>query len=209
MTCEHNYLPVYLGPIPTFESTTTARRDLALISVPHRQSPQYLQNDEVSGSGLSTGLGKSNLSPSEVQNSHGYQTPLRHEVQPHWWGHDCQHSPCLRSDNASISDFTFDLEGLDFSILGLQHETPYQVLSLSKVQPRCWEHGCDGRTFSSAENLRRHVREQSGSNRVRCVHCSRTFTRKSNMKKHIWEGKCNAVKTYQQDVSWDGDVGTL
>lgn len=60
-------------------------------------------------------------------------------------------------------------------------------------RPRCFDHGCDGRTFSCAENYRRHIREQSRSSRVSCPYCSLPFSRKSNRDTHVSNGRCKAL----------------
>jgi hypothetical protein len=72
-----------------------------------------------------------------------------------------------------------------------------QSQSIPKAdRPRCYEHGCEGRAFSCIENYRRHLKEKSGLSTVVCLFCNRQFTRKSNMEKHIVEGKCNVVKSF-------------
>ena len=60
-------------------------------------------------------------------------------------------------------------------------------------RPRCFDHGCDGRTFSCAENYRRHIREQSRSSRVSCPYCSLSFSRRSNRDMHVSYGRCKAL----------------
>lgn len=71
---------------------------------------------------------------------------------------------------------------------------------------RCYEHGCDGRTFSRIENYKRHLREMNGIGTVFCRFCYKSFTRKSNMDKHVLEGKCGVIKaaliTSQSNQSW-------
>lgn len=58
---------------------------------------------------------------------------------------------------------------------------------------QCFDHGCDGRVFSCMENLRRHIREQSGNGRVQCPFCDLTFSRKSNLKTHYSKDRCRVV----------------
>jgi hypothetical protein len=71
---------------------------------------------------------------------------------------------------------------------------------------RCYEHGCEGRTFTRIENYKRHLREMNGIGTVSCPFCYKSFTRKSNMDKHILEGKCGVIKaaliTCQSSQSW-------
>lgn len=49
---------------------------------------------------------------------------------------------------------------------------------------RCREHGCDGRTFSSVENYKRHIREKRRDRRYTCEYCYLSFTRQSNLNQH-------------------------
>ena len=61
------------------------------------------------------------------------------------------------------------------------------------VRLRCFEHDCGGRTFSCAENYRRHVREKEGAAKVHCTLCRMSFTRKSNLRKHVLERRCQTL----------------
>ena len=63
----------------------------------------------------------------------------------------------------------------------------------AKARPRCFEHGCNGRTFSCRENYRRHLREKNRAGSVVCDMCGTPFSRKSNRDKHILEGKCKSL----------------
>jgi hypothetical protein len=67
--------------------------------------------------------------------------------------------------------------------------------------PRCWEHGCNGRTFSCAENYRRHIRERSGGSRAQCPGCHHQFSRKSNLDAHIASGKCKAMQAWLAEAA--------
>lgn len=59
--------------------------------------------------------------------------------------------------------------------------------------PQCFEHGCAGRTFSSAENLRRHIRERDTSSQAECPLCFLKFTRKGNRDAHLSKNRCKIV----------------
>jgi hypothetical protein len=67
--------------------------------------------------------------------------------------------------------------------------------------PRCWGHGCNGRTFSCAENYRRHIRERSGGSRATCPGCHHQFSRKSNLDAHIASGKCKAMQAWLTEAA--------
>lgn len=43
--------------------------------------------------------------------------------------------------------------------------------SQSRPKPQCWEHGCNGRQFSTFSNLLRHQREKSGQIEASCPDC--------------------------------------
>lgn len=47
----------------------------------------------------------------------------------------------------------------------------------SRPKPQCWEHGCNGRQFSTFSNLLRHQREKSGAaQKSSCPNCGAEFT---------------------------------
>ena len=58
-------------------------------------------------------------------------------------------------------------------------------------KPQCWEHGCNGREFSTFSNLLRHQRERNGTaNKSICPHCGIEFTRTTARNGHLAGGKC-------------------
>ena len=60
-----------------------------------------------------------------------------------------------------------------------------------REKPRCWDHGCNGREFSTFSNLLRHQREKSGSAaKSYCPHCGAEFTRTTARNGHMEHGKC-------------------
>ncbi|KAI8624318.1 hypothetical protein F5Y19DRAFT_455298 [Xylariaceae sp. FL1651] len=64
-------------------------------------------------------------------------------------------------------------------------------------KPRCWEHGCNGREFSSKSNLMRHMKERSGaSNKCSCPLCGAIFTRSSARDTHLAKQSCNKIRRY-------------
>ncbi|KAJ9609195.1 hypothetical protein H2200_006967 [Cladophialophora chaetospira] len=61
----------------------------------------------------------------------------------------------------------------------------------SRPKPQCWDHGCNGRQFSTFSNLLRHQREKSGSAvKATCPHCGTEFTRTTARNGHMSGGKC-------------------
>ena len=73
-----------------------------------------------------------------------------------------------------------------------------QIATSFDTRPRCFEHGCEGRTFSCAENLRRHLREKSATKSVSCPFCSTNFTRRSNRDKHVARGACKILRELEE-----------
>jgi len=56
---------------------------------------------------------------------------------------------------------------------------------------RCYDHGCDGRTFSSISNFRRHQRERAGQGPVCfCPRCGASFYRRWTRDHHVERGSC-------------------
>lgn len=63
--------------------------------------------------------------------------------------------------------------------------------SAARPKPQCFEHGCNGREFSTFSNLLRHQRERSGnSSKSVCPHCGTEFTRTTARNGHLTSGKC-------------------
>lgn len=61
----------------------------------------------------------------------------------------------------------------------------------SRPKPQCWEHGCNGRQFSTFSNLLRHQREKSGqATKASCPNCHAEFTRTTARNGHLLHDKC-------------------
>ncbi|KAL2258729.1 hypothetical protein VTK26DRAFT_7854 [Humicola hyalothermophila] len=61
----------------------------------------------------------------------------------------------------------------------------------SRPKPQCWDHGCNGRQFSTFSNLLRHQREKSGqAAKATCPHCGAEFTRTTARNGHVAHDKC-------------------
>ncbi|KAI0849569.1 hypothetical protein F5Y00DRAFT_268983 [Daldinia vernicosa] len=62
---------------------------------------------------------------------------------------------------------------------------------------QCWDHGCNGREFSSKSNFVRHVKERSGaSTKGVCPLCGAIFTRNSARDTHLAKQSCNRIRRY-------------
>ncbi|KAL4922594.1 hypothetical protein BDW62DRAFT_196596 [Aspergillus aurantiobrunneus] len=72
--------------------------------------------------------------------------------------------------------------------VGQSRHRPYKA---TLMEIRCWDHGCEGRKFSSLGNYRRHLREKNGQARVHpCPDCGRVFTRSTARNFHRESGTC-------------------
>jgi hypothetical protein len=71
----------------------------------------------------------------------------------------------------------------------------------SRPKPRCWEHGCNGRQFSTFSNLLRHQREKSGqSSKASCPNCGAEFTRTTARNGHLLHDKCKQRRSNSADI---------
>ncbi|KAK4117197.1 hypothetical protein N656DRAFT_20837 [Canariomyces notabilis] len=75
---------------------------------------------------------------------------------------------------------------------GEPQDTTGQVRVIhSRPKPQCWEHGCNGRQFSTFSNLLRHQREKSGqAAKATCPNCGAEFTRTTARNGHLLHDKC-------------------
>lgn len=66
-----------------------------------------------------------------------------------------------------------------------------------KEKPVCWEHGCQGRVFSSWSNLRRHQREKARQEPAcYCPRCGAYFSRTSGRDQHLANMSCTRIRRY-------------
>lgn len=71
----------------------------------------------------------------------------------------------------------------------------------SRPKPRCWEHGCNGRQFSTFSNLLRHQREKSGqAAKAMCPNCGAEFTRTTARNGHLLHDKCKQRRSNNKDT---------
>lgn len=78
------------------------------------------------------------------------------------------------------------------------NEHPQQPSSSAgSGKAQCWEHGCNGRIFSTWSNLKRHQKEKSGkTKKVLCPQCGGEFTRNTARDTHLAKGSCNRIRRY-------------
>lgn len=71
----------------------------------------------------------------------------------------------------------------------------------SKPRPQCWEHGCNGRQFSTFRNLLRHQREKSGpAAKASCPDCGAEFNRTTALNGHLLHRSCRQKHTESPPV---------
>lgn len=69
-----------------------------------------------------------------------------------------------------------------------------------RPKPQCWEHGCNGRQFSTFSNLLRHQREKSGTaTKSYCPKCGAEFTRTTARNGHLAHDKCTKQRQPSDD----------
>ncbi|KAJ5646794.1 hypothetical protein N7490_003166 [Penicillium lividum] len=79
------------------------------------------------------------------------------------------------------------------SVAGSDNERQVRIVS-SRPRPQCWDHGCNGREFSTFSNLLRHQREKSGVvAKAECPVCGAVFTRTTARNIHVAQGKCKGA----------------
>lgn len=79
---------------------------------------------------------------------------------------------------------------------------------IHEEQTTCYEHGCDGRKFSSKSNLTRHQRERAGRTPLSsCCWCGATFYRRWTRNHHVLRMSCLRVSRSRDLVITSGLLG--
>ena len=62
---------------------------------------------------------------------------------------------------------------------------------------RCWDHGCEGRLFTTLSNLKRHQREKSSGRALHpCPRCGAHFSRMTARNRHLQNQSCTRIRRY-------------
>ncbi|WPG97396.1 Hypothetical protein R9X50_00017100 [Acrodontium crateriforme] len=70
-----------------------------------------------------------------------------------------------------------------------------------RPKPQCWDHGCNGRQFSTFSNLLRHQREKSGTaTKSYCPRCGAEFTRTTARNGHLAHDKCTKTRRLSDEL---------
>lgn len=91
------------------------------------------------------------------------------------------------------------VEGVD---LGCQYfsivpETGAEKQDGHDTSQRCWEHGCNGRRFSTRGNFVRHQKERANrGTKVLCPACGAIFSRTTARDKHLINQSCGRIRRY-------------
>ena len=82
-------------------------------------------------------------------------------------------------------------------VLSFSNNQSNDTSAKSDDKLRCWDHGCNGREFSSKSNFVRHKKEKEGEAvRLICPLCGGTFTRSSARDTHMTKQSCNRIRRY-------------
>ena len=108
------------------------------------------------------------------------QHPSHHHTQPYVPQHALSYPPPFVG--SSVNDLLGKPMGSAASSIRMLNQRP---------KPQCWEHGCNGRQFSTFSNLLRHQREKSGTaTKSYCPKCGAEFTRTTARNGHLQFDKC-------------------
>lgn len=145
-------------------------------------SPQINQEPEMYGPVFTLG-------PNDFSSTPAYQVPYPQAGEPTlqpFVGRPHSHSL------SSISDAGSMYRGQQVSPkMGSSESGDHVRVVHSRPKPQCWEHGCNGRQFSTFSNLLRHQREKSGvAQKSSCPNCGAEFTRTTARNGHMAHDKC-------------------
>ncbi|CAK7200511.1 hypothetical protein SEUCBS139899_003207 [Sporothrix eucalyptigena] len=118
------------------------------------------------------------------------QLAAHHQGQPHRSHHHQASPPLPPHAHAHNGAGHHPYEGVVGSAVGGPGPAGVRVVQ-SRPKPQCWEHGCNGRQFSTFSNLLRHQREKSGqAAKAVCPNCGAEFTRTTARNGHLQHDKC-------------------
>lgn len=197
--------PVTLADLSTGASTmpiyTTAPPQMPLMAEP--QQPQYLppfspQLPDQSQTAMYT----SAYPPQPYMPDYGYQAPPPPSLPSHYGyvfskqdtrgGTYGAFSNSRLSSRPVMGDPNMGMyPGPPMMGQGSQDASGQVRVVHSRPKPQCWEHGCNGRQFSTFSNLLRHQREKSGqATKATCPNCGAEFTRTTARNGHLQHDKC-------------------
>lgn len=172
-------LPEYHSQVSEVPSNTTAAYSSSLLSSADNIRPNIHTRDPFSYESSSA------TSPLLTRPSFYSSQPFRPHDPPHYHPGTFHGHHQLPSIPNPFPDSAYSAAEADSSGTGST-----RVLT-KKEKPQCWEHGCNGRTFSTFSNLLRHQREKSGTAaKAQCPKCHAEFTRTTARNGHMSHDKC-------------------
>ncbi|THZ03699.1 hypothetical protein D6C93_02877 [Aureobasidium pullulans] len=112
-------------------------------------------------------------------------------------------NPCTNQEinllDGPQSDTPNDRHGNTYPAAGAHPSTTCGPTRNPKSPIRCWLHGCDGRTFSSLSNYRRHCKEKR-THGISCSRCARKFSRNAARNEHFEQMRCIVTSFDTNDV---------
>ncbi|KAM3460515.1 hypothetical protein NHJ6243_005900 [Beauveria neobassiana] len=127
------------------------------------------------------------------EHSHGYSLPYQQPLYAFQNNMRQNHSSASSVPHTQESSLLYQMPT---SPSATPHDASPPGLASSRPKPRCWEHGCNGRQFSTFSNLLRHQREKSGqATKSTCPNCGAEFTRTTARNGHMLHDKCKRRTT--------------
>lgn len=122
-----------------------------------------------------------------------------------------QMSPNMSVGPRSIdSSSSFTQSGSYTQLGSYRHPRSSTGPASKKQKAYCWDHGCNGREFSTSSNLLRHQREKDGTAaKSQCPDCGAEFTRTTARNGHITNKKCSKLRQTPQLGSFEQSLPPL
>ncbi|CAI6338412.1 unnamed protein product [Periconia digitata] len=190
---QQSMAPVRTSASPMSYPMTTSEAPSLLSSAPQQYTYPAMHSN-VPAQSLGSSSGSYPPPPLYPSTSYADYAPFPGSLHPtssspgHYSPYE-QHTPTLGPSTTS-------------PVTGLSSAQPTQPSGVmprilnSRPKPQCWEHGCNGRQFSTFSNLLRHQREKSGTaTKSTCPRCGAEFTRTTARNGHMAHEKCKPRRT--------------
>ncbi|KAI2614442.1 uncharacterized protein GGS25DRAFT_527521 [Hypoxylon fragiforme] len=146
-------------------------------------------------SASSTTTNQPNHSPATNNNNSN-----NHHHRSHSHSHS-HHLPTTTSSSSSSTSTSPTTPTPNDSTSPSTTTTSTSTTTPTSTSTQCWDHGCNGRRFSTRGNLVRHQKEQAPPQQreVRkacCRHCGAFFTRTTARDKHVVNQSCGRIRRY-------------
>ncbi|OSS43303.1 hypothetical protein B5807_12056 [Epicoccum nigrum] len=116
-------------------------------------------------------------------------------------------TPISKNDVSTSSGGSKDVPSTAFgeccngpgNVIPAVHQDSGDVTSKNTVhaKDRCWDHGCNGKKFSTRSNLLRHHIEMGNARpRFNCTICGAFFSRTTARDQHVEKKSCNRIRRY-------------